>query len=86
MKKEQDVNGILSQDVKLIITTATIVASVLGSFFTLKNDVQLLSQKLDAAVATNLTNQNSTQKTLGVLTKDDADLNARVFVLEAKIK
>jgi hypothetical protein len=86
MKKEPDVNGILSQDVKLILTTATIVASVLGSFFTLKSDVQLLSQKLDAAVASNTSNQNSTQKTLGVLTKDDADLNARVFVLEAKTK
>lgn len=86
MKKESDINGILSQDVKLILTTATIVASVLGSFFTLKSDVQLLSQKLDAAVASNTSNQNSTQKTLGVLTKDDADLNARVFVLEAKTK
>ncbi len=79
MKDSPSVN-IIKQDVKLVITTVTIVVSVLTTFFTLKNEVALINQKLDTAIANMITTGN----TISTIIDTQAKEESRIAVLEAK--
>lgn len=73
---------IFTADIKLVIATATVVASVLGSFFTLKNEVSLFSQKQDDMLAI----VTKEQKVIDGILASDSVRDSRLAVLEFKVK
>lgn len=77
---ESKVKSIIGQDVKLILTTVTIVVTVLGSFYTVKSEVSLLSQKVDSL----LIQLNQQQTIIAQLASDNADNRTKIAVLESK--
>lgn len=86
MNDTDPIKKLLSDDVKLVIATASIVTAILGSFFTVRTEVEVLAEKIDNGLGAIQDQQKQFNQLNAQITSNDSMFNSRLTALETEIK